>query len=216
MRGPTPASIGATNADGGRGPAGRNEDRVACLVFRSADLPLRLTSCDHLYSRGVVVAVPRYRVFRPSAGANRACFLTESDHRFSEATADVRRSWCNYVPLPVPLFALPVRHFSSSSRSWDPYSALRVPADRGQPMPFCWVVRKKTRGHRFSPRPSSARACGVMLRDHFVGSGEERSGGEAERLAVLSLITSSIMVACCTGRSAGFCAVASIASRTTV
>ena len=38
----------------------------------------------------------------------------------------------HYLPLPVPLFALPVRHFSSSSCSWDRYSALRVPADRGQ------------------------------------------------------------------------------------
>ena len=37
-------------------------------------------------------------------------------------------------------------------------------------------AKKKTRGHRFSPRPSSARACGEMLRDHFVGGGEERSG----------------------------------------
>jgi len=176
-----------------------------------ADLPLRLTSCDHLYSRGVAVAVPRYRVFRPSAGANRACFLTESDHRFSEATADVRRSWCNYVPLPVPLFALPVGHFSSSSRSWIRilrYAYLQIRVSR---CPFAGFYEKKTRGHRFSPRPSSARACGVMLRDHFWRRAFR--DGEAERLAVLSLITSSIMVACCTGRSAGFCAVASIASR---
>ena len=96
----------------------------------------------------------------------------------------------------------------------DPYSALRVPADPGQPMPFCWVLRKKDQG----PSVLTATQQRSRMRRNVTGSLRRQwrrafRDGEAERLAVLSLITSSIMVACCTGRSAGFCAVASIASR---
>jgi hypothetical protein len=57
---------------------------VARLVFRSADLPLRPTSCDHLYSRGVQSPFPTIGYFGRPQGANRACFLTESDHCFPE------------------------------------------------------------------------------------------------------------------------------------
>ena len=182
-------------------------------MFRSADLPLRLTSCDHLYSRGVVVAVPRYRVFRPSAGANRACFLTESDHRFSEATADVRRSWCNYVPLPVPLFALPVGHFSSIALMGFVFCATRT-CRSGSADALLLGCTKKDQG----PSVLTATQQRSRMRRNVTGSLRRQwrrafRDGEAERLAVLTLITSSIMVACCTGRSAGFCAVASIASR---
>jgi len=49
---------------------------VARLVFRSADLPLRPTSCDHLYSRGVQSPFPTIGYFGRPKGANRACFLT--------------------------------------------------------------------------------------------------------------------------------------------
>jgi len=71
-----PASIGATNAHGGHGPAGRNEDRrrpprVSISRPASPSYKLRspvLTRC--------AIAVPHYRVFRPSK-RGKSCVLLD-------------------------------------------------------------------------------------------------------------------------------------------
>ena len=70
------ASIGATNADGGRGPARRNEERrrpprVSISRPASPSYKLRspvLTRC--------AIAVPHYRVFRPSK-RGKSCVLLD-------------------------------------------------------------------------------------------------------------------------------------------
>jgi hypothetical protein len=139
---------------------------VGRLVFRSADLPLRTTSCDHC-THAVQSPFSTVGYFGRPQGANRACFLTEGDHRFSGATADVRRSQCTIFRSGGAFLVLVTLMRIGILRD-----ALPADSARALRWPFARRVlgsAKKEQGHRLSRRSSP-------LRDHFAGSGQERSG----------------------------------------
>ena len=149
-------------------------------------------------SSGLTVAVPLARMTSGASATNSAACL-----RISAASPAAQRVSIRTLR---PIGPAQLRQRLQECRD----AGLKFRIVRGcghehadAPHPLGLLRARRERPHAAAP-PSREMNRAASF-DHLVGAGEQRRRHvEAERLAVLRLITSSNLVGCMTGRSAGF------------